>query len=90
MSEAASSPRRRKSDVFFGRRLRELRRESGLSQETLALGVGLSRHEVGAHERGLRSIEPARLVQYGQFLAVKLSSFVQASQTNQQECLDRQ
>ena len=76
MADGTASPRQRQSDAFFGRRLRELRRECGLGQEAVARGVGLTPEEVGEDERGLRPIEPIRLVQYAQFLAVSLSSFV--------------
>jgi transcriptional regulator with XRE-family HTH domain len=81
VSERAASLRRLGNDAFFGRRLRELRIECGLSQEDVARGVGLTRQAVGEHERGLRPIEPARLVQYGQFLAVNLSRFVSVTRS---------
>jgi len=38
--------------VLFGRRLRELRKQAGLSQEALAHEAGLDRSYVGGVERG--------------------------------------
>jgi len=40
----------------FGRRLRELRKKRGLSQERLALTANLDRSYVGGVERGERNI----------------------------------
>jgi transcriptional regulator with XRE-family HTH domain len=47
-----------KSDVrvLFGRRLRELRKLRGWSQEQFALNVGLDRSYIGGIERGDRNV----------------------------------
>lgn len=42
--------------VRFGRRVRELRKAKGMSQEALALEAGLDRSYVGGVERGERNI----------------------------------
>ncbi|MEQ6341654.1 MAG: helix-turn-helix domain-containing protein [Gammaproteobacteria bacterium] len=41
---------------YFGERVRELRKQKGLSQESLALTCGLDRTYIGGVERGERNI----------------------------------
>ena len=45
-----------KAKIDFGKRLRHLRKEVGLSQEKLAFKSGLHRTYVGAIERGEQSV----------------------------------
>jgi transcriptional regulator with XRE-family HTH domain len=45
-----------KAKIDFGKRLRQLRKEVGLSQEKLAFKSGLHRTYVGAIERGEQSV----------------------------------
>jgi transcriptional regulator with XRE-family HTH domain len=42
--------------MLFGSRLKQLRQDRGMSQETLALTAGLDRTYVSGCERGLRNI----------------------------------
>lgn len=42
--------------VMFGKRLREMRKRKGISQETLALVCDLDRTYIGSVERGERNI----------------------------------
>jgi DNA-binding XRE family transcriptional regulator len=62
-------------DAQIGMRLQILRRESGLSREMLAKGVGLTSDQVDAHERGTARIAARHLVSYATFLGVRLSAF---------------
>lgn len=47
---------RRDPRKLFGKRLAELRKERGWSQEALALESGIARSYLGGVERGLRNI----------------------------------
>lgn len=42
--------------LLFGRRLKKIRQQKGLSQESLAMSAGLDRTYVSGCERGLRNI----------------------------------
>ncbi|MEO0079971.1 MAG: helix-turn-helix transcriptional regulator [candidate division WOR-3 bacterium] len=55
----------------FGRRVRELRKKKGLSQEMLALNAGLDRTYVGSVERGERNISLINIVKLARAIGVK-------------------
>ena len=57
----------------FGKRLAELRKERGLSQEALALESGLARSYLGGVERGQRNIALVNICILAQTLKVKPS-----------------
>ena len=57
--------------VIFGRHIRELRTERGLSQERLAELANLHRNYVGGVERGERNIALLNIVALAQGLGVK-------------------
>lgn len=57
----------------FGRRVRELRTERGLSQEELASIARLDRSYLGAVERGERNVTLVKIVQIARGLGVEPS-----------------
>ena len=57
----------------FGMRLRAVRKEKGLSQETLALEAGLDRSYVGGVERGERNISLENIEKLARALGVSVS-----------------
>lgn len=55
----------------FGERLRELRKQKGLSQESLALACDLDRTYIGGVERGERNISLINIYKIAEALRVK-------------------
>jgi Predicted transcriptional regulators len=62
----------------FGKTLRELRMERGLSQEKLAEMAGLDRNYVGMIERGERNPAVVNIVRLAKALGVKPSELLRA------------
>lgn len=62
--------------VRFGRRLRSLREERGLSQEELAFRAGLHRTYVSSAERGERNVSLVNLDKLASALEVNLRDLV--------------
>lgn len=58
--------------IFFGHRVRLLRKHQGLSQEQLALKCGLDRTYIGAVERGERNISILNIEKIAHALDVPL------------------
>lgn len=57
----------------FGRRLAELRKAKGWSQELLALESGLARSYLGGVERGQRNISLVNICKLASTLEIKLN-----------------
>jgi transcriptional regulator with XRE-family HTH domain len=54
----------------FGERVRELRKQKGLSQESLALACGLDRTYIGGVERGERNISLINIYKIAEALGI--------------------
>jgi transcriptional regulator with XRE-family HTH domain len=59
----------------FGDRVRELRKQKGLSQEALALGCELDRTYIGGVERGERNISLLNIYKISRALGVSPGEF---------------
>lgn len=57
----------------FGKRLAEIRKEKGFSQESLSLESGLARSYLGGVERGKRNISLVNISVLAETLEVSLS-----------------
>lgn len=64
--------KRRETQIqkHFGERVRELRKQKGLSQEALALGCDLDRTYIGGVERGERNISLINIYKIAEALGV--------------------
>lgn len=62
--------------VLFGRRLAELRRAKGWSQEKLALESGLARSYLGGVERGQRNIALLNICRLAETLEVPVAELM--------------
>ncbi|MFN9945815.1 MAG: helix-turn-helix domain-containing protein [Phycisphaerae bacterium] len=60
----------------FGRRVRELRKKSGLSQEAFADKCGLDRTYIGGIERGERNVALRNIDIIAQSLAISMSELM--------------
>jgi transcriptional regulator with XRE-family HTH domain len=61
---------RNPTDVFVGARVRELRKQHGMSQSTLAEGLGLTFQQVQKYENAANRISASRLTQIAEILGV--------------------
>jgi transcriptional regulator with XRE-family HTH domain len=75
-NENISDPR-----VLFGRKLIQLRKERGWSQEQLALESGLARSYLGGIERGKRNIALLNICRLAETLDVPASQLLEFENT---------
>lgn len=69
--------------VLFGRRLRELRKQGGLSQEALAHEAGLDRSYVGGVERGEYNISLQNICLLAEALSLPPHELLRFSENHQ-------
>jgi transcriptional regulator with XRE-family HTH domain len=62
----------------FGERVRELRKQKGFSQESLALACGLDRTYIGGVERGERNISLINIYKIAEALRVNAGELFNA------------
>jgi transcriptional regulator with XRE-family HTH domain len=69
---------KRDADILlrFGRRVRELRKESGLSQEAFADRCGLDRTYLGGIERGERNLALRNIALIAETLGITLAELM--------------
>ena len=66
-------------DEHVGRRLRIRRKQSGLSQQSLASAIGLTFQQVQKYERGGNRISASRLYEIAEFLDVPVGYFFEGA-----------
>jgi len=70
--------RERQIQKHFGERVRELRKQKQLSQETLALACDLDRTYIGGVERGERNISLINIYKIAEALCVDAKELLNA------------
>jgi transcriptional regulator with XRE-family HTH domain len=67
----------RDTAIFFGNRIRNLRKTQGLSQEAFADLAGLDRSYVGGVERGERNISLMNIKKFSDALGISIEKLFQ-------------
>ena len=62
MSNASDGPQRHIIDIYVGRRLKSLRRQSGISQKELASRLGITFQQIQKYEKGLNRLPASRML----------------------------
>ena len=79
--EPHGTPRATAADRHVGLRIRERRTMLGLSQQQLAVMIGVTYQQAHKYERGLNRISAGRLYQIAQVLEVPISWFFEGIET---------
>ena len=66
--------------VDFGKAIREMREEAGISQESLALRAGLGRSYFSGVERGVRNIGLVNIAKVAEVLSVPPSAIFERAE----------
>lgn len=66
-------------DASVGQRLREARNRLGMTQESLADGVGLTFQQIQKYEKGANRISASRLQQFANILKVEVAWFFEGA-----------
>jgi transcriptional regulator with XRE-family HTH domain len=77
--------RRAPEDVEIGRKIRALRVAKGMSQATLADGIGLTFQQVQKYERGANRVSAGRLQKIARILDTPIAFFFGEQRTKKQE-----
>ena len=70
-------------DTLLGKRIQQLRKTSGINQETLAKALGIARPAVTLLEKGKRKATPSELVSLANFFHLNLEELLDESKTPQ-------
>jgi transcriptional regulator with XRE-family HTH domain len=71
--------------ALFGRRLAQIRKERGWSQETLSLESGIARSYLGSVERGQRNIALINICRLAEALGVPVADLFLFSRSAEQK-----
>ncbi|HPF78632.1 MAG TPA: helix-turn-helix transcriptional regulator [Alphaproteobacteria bacterium] len=63
-------------DQYVGDRLKQIRKQKGMTQEDLAAKLGVTFQQVQKYENGTNRISYGKMVEVSQFLKVSLDSFI--------------
>lgn len=66
-------------DVHVGQRIRALRVQRGLSQQSLADAAGLTFQQVQKYEKGTNRVSASRLAEFAQVLGVEVGNFFEGA-----------
>jgi transcriptional regulator with XRE-family HTH domain len=70
--------------VMFGLRLRQLRKEKGLSQEQLMMSTGIHRTYLSEVERGIRNISIVNIYKISSMLDIDIMEMFNFKKINQE------